>query len=77
MFIRKVLLDSSFSYYAARLSRSMFCSCHADHNCHNEHSVAGMAHVGQEVVADGCDLQDGVDDDDDDNNYDEDDDVVQ
>ena len=51
--------------YAARLSRSMLCGCHANHNCHNEHSVAGVAHVEQEVAADGYDLLDGVDDDDD------------
>ena len=31
LFIRKA--------YAAHLSRSMFCGCHADHNCHNKHSV--------------------------------------
>ena len=43
----------------------MFCGRHADHNCHNRHSVAGVAHVEQEVAADGHDLQDGVDDDDD------------
>ena len=52
--------------YAARLSHSMFCGCHADHNCHNKHSVAGVAHVEQEVAADGYDLQDGLDEDDDD-----------
>ena len=46
--------------YAARHSRSMFCDCHADHNCHNKYSVA---HVEQDVAADGYDLQDGVDDD--------------
>ena len=34
-------------------------------------SVAGVAHAEQELAADWCDLQDGVDDDDD-----EDDDVV-
>ena len=50
--------------YVARLSCSMFFCCHADHNCHNKHSVAGVAHVEQEVAADGHDLQDGVDDDD-------------
>ena len=62
LFIRKA--------YAARLSHSMFCGCHADHNCHNEHtctcSVAGGAHVEQELAADWCDLQDGVDYEDDD-----------
>ena len=52
--------------YAARLSHSMFCGCHADHNCHNKYSVAGVAHVEQEVAADGYDLQDGLDEDDDD-----------
>ena len=44
----------------------MFCDCHSDHNCHNEHSVADVAHYEQEVAANGYDLQDGVDDDDDD-----------
>ena len=45
----------------------LFCGHHADHNCHNEHtcSVAGVAHVEEELAADWCDLQDGVDDDDD------------
>ena len=52
----------------------MFCGYHADHNCHNEDSVAGVAHVEQEFAADWCDLQDGVDDDDDDDA--DDDDVV-
>ena len=56
---------ASCSCYAARLSRSMFCGCHTDHNCHNKHSVAGVEHVDQDVAADGYDLQDGVDDDDD------------
>ena len=52
--------------FLLRLSRSMFCDRHADHNCHNKHSVTGVAHVEQEVAADGHDLHDGVDDDDDD-----------
>ena len=52
---------------AARRSHSMFCGCHADHNCHNEHacSVAGVAHVEQGLAADWCDLQAGIDEDDD------------
>ena len=50
---------------AAHLSRSMFCGCQADHNCHSKHSVADVAYVDQEVAADGYDLQNGVDDDDD------------
>ena len=62
------------SCYAARLSCSMFCGCHADHNCHNEHSVAGVAQVEQDVADDGNDPQDGVDDDDDDEDDDDDDD---
>ena len=37
---------------------------------------AGVAHVEQELAADGCDLQDGGDDDDDDHSDDEDDDVL-
>ena len=51
--------------YAAGVSRSMFCGCHAYNNCYNKHSVAGVAHVKQDVAADGHDIQDGVDDDDD------------
>ena len=55
----------------------MFYGCrHADHSCRNEHIVVGVAHVEQELAADGYDRQDVVDDDDDDNNDDEDDDVV-
>ena len=51
---------------------SMCYGCHAEHNCRNEHSVVGVAHVEQELAADGYDRQDVVDDDDDDNNEDED-----
>ena len=70
---RQLVAVAMLSCYAAYLSHSMFCGCHADHNCHNEDSVAGVEHVEQELAADWCYLQDGVVDDDE---YDDDDDDV-
>ena len=58
------------SCYAARLSHSMFCGCRADPtiamDIGSTCNVAGVAHVEQELAADLCDLQDGVDEDEDD-----------
>ena len=75
MWISKVLLDSSLQLLCCIPLPFHVCGYHADHNCHNKDSVAGVAHVVQELAAAWCDLQDGVDDDDDDDD-DEDDDVV-